>query len=160
MKHARLILVALTVLLVVSFDLYAEKVEEDSAEEAQIELKQQTHCLVMGGEIDPKLYTDIQGQRVTFCCPMCDEKLKAEPDKYFKKAAEEGVLFENIQTNCPVSGEELKEKSLFIDHEGRRVYFCCQSCVDSFKGDPDKYLEQMDTPSGEQAGHIHQGHNH
>ena len=98
----------------------------------------------MGGKIDSTIYTDIQGQRVYHCCPMCSAKLKADPDKYFKKAAAEGVLFENIQTTCPVTGDTLENKSVYTDFEGRRIVFCCRDCVDKFNADPAKYLEKLD----------------
>jgi YHS domain-containing protein len=111
------------------------------------ELKPQTVCPVMGGKIDSAYYTDIQGQRVYHCCPMCSKKLKADPDKYFKKAAEQGVLFENIQTTCPVSGEKLEDKSVYTDYEGRRIYFCCKKCRGTFAKDPAKYLEKLDAPA-------------
>jgi YHS domain-containing protein len=116
----------------------------DNSNDAPKELKHQTHCPVMGGVIDSSVYTDIQGQRVYHCCPMCSAKLKADPDKYFKKAAEEGVLFENIQTTCPVSGEELENKSVYTDYEGRRIAFCCENCREKFDKDPEKYLDRMD----------------
>lgn len=112
--------------------------------EVKKELKNQTNCPVMGGAIDSSLYTDIQGQRVYHCCPMCSSKFKADPDKYFKKAAEQGVLFENIQTTCPVSGEELEDKSVYADFEGRRIYFCCKKCRGTFNEDPQKVLKMMD----------------
>jgi YHS domain-containing protein len=110
------------------------------------ELKPQTICPVMGGPIDSSLYTDIQGQRVYHCCPMCSAKLKADPDKYFKKAAAQGVLFENIQTTCPVSGEKLEDKTVYTDYEGRRIYFCCKKCRGQFKSDPQTFLKKMDAP--------------
>ncbi|MFQ6007749.1 MAG: YHS domain-containing protein [Candidatus Zixiibacteriota bacterium] len=116
------------------------------------ELKMQTHCPVMGGKIDSSVYTDIQGQRVYHCCPACSQKLKADPDKYFKKAAEKGVLFENIQTTCPVSGEKLEEKSVYTDYEGRRIYFCCKKCRGTFSQDPAKYLSKLDAPT--EAGEV------
>lgn len=118
--------------------------DQATAPEKQMEMKNQTHCPVMGGKIDSTVYTDIQGQRVYHCCPMCSDKLKADPDKYFKKAAEEGVIFENIQTTCPVSGEKLGDSAVFTDYEGRRVMFCCQKCVGTFKEDPAKYLKKLD----------------
>ena len=111
--------------------------------EAPKELKKQTHCPVMGGKIDSTVYTDIHGQRVYHCCPGCSENLKKDPAKYFKKAAAEGVLFENIQATCPVSGKELAEKTVYVDHEGRRVYFCCEACPDKFTADPAKYLKVL-----------------
>jgi YHS domain-containing protein len=98
---------------------------------------------------------------------MCSDKLKADPDKYFQKAAAEGVLFENIQTTCPVSGKELADKSVFVDYEGRRVYFCCEACPDKFNADPATYLKKLDegaeaaSEKMESMDHgDHDGHNH
>jgi YHS domain-containing protein len=146
MKHLKQIAAALSVLLIMSVSLYADDVKQETKMETPKELKNQTLCPVMGGKIDSTSYTDIQGQRVYQCCPMCSKSLKADPDKYFKKAAEEGVLFENIQTTCPVSGVELEEKSIFTDFEGRRIYFCCNNCRGIFGDDPGKYLSTMDAP--------------
>ncbi|MFH2050114.1 MAG: hypothetical protein ABIJ12_11765 [bacterium] len=145
-----------------------EKIKE---EKAPVELKHQTNCPVMGGVIDSSSYTDIQGQRVYHCCPMCTKALTENPDKYFKKAAEEGILFENIQTTCPVSGEELKDKTSFLDFEGRRIYFCCDDCHEKFMADPQGYLKSMDNTSDEKgtkdkmdmkekSGTDHSSHNH
>ena len=126
---------------------------QDKSPQKPMELKKQTHCPVMGGEIDSTVFTDIQGQRVYHCCPDCISKIKADPDKYFKKAAAEGVLFENIQKTCPVSGESI-DKSKFIDYEGRRIYFCCNKCIGDFKKDPGKFLSQMDKPAEKPAKSI------
>lgn len=119
----------------------------DEVEKTPVAIKNQTHCPVMGGAIDSTVYTDIQGQRVYHCCPMCSKALKADPDRYFEKAAQQGVLFENIQTACPVSGEKLKDKDVFTDYMGRRVYFCCEKCIDEFGKDPKLILSRLDTPS-------------
>ncbi len=127
------------------------------------ELKAQTLCPVMGGKIDSTIYTDIQGQRVYLCCAGCIKPMKKDPDKYFKKAAAQSALFENIQEVCPVSGEKLEEKSVFADFEGRRVYFCCEDCADKFEKDPQKYLTLLDKPAGDKAVKKekgHEGHNH
>lgn len=123
------------------------KTDTTKTEAKPKELKQQTLCPVMGGKIDSTAYTDIQGQRVYHCCPACSAALKADPDKYFKQAAKECILFENIQTSCPVSGEKLTEKTTYIDYEGRRVYFCCPNCIPTFKADPQKYLSILDAPA-------------
>ncbi len=126
---------------------FAKEQTAKNTKPVPVELKNQTNCPVMGGKIDSTFYTDIQGQRVYHCCPMCSKKLKADPDKYFKKAAAEGVLFENIQTTCPVSGEKLAEKEIFTDYEGRRIYFCCKKCRGTFNEDPQKFLKKMDQTS-------------
>lgn len=47
---------------------------------------------------------------------------------------------------CPVSGEQLAsvEKPVLYTHEGREVRFCCPSCVEAFKKDPETYLKKVD----------------
>ena len=148
---------------------FGEEAKVAVKKDAAKELKNQTNCPVMGGKIDSTSYTDIQGQRVYHCCPMCTAKLKADPDKYFKQAAADGILFQNIQTACPVSGEELEDKVVFSDFEGRRVYFCCNKCQATFAKDPQKYLKKLDeqtaTPKDEKKEEKkeekgHEGHNH
>lgn len=165
MKTNKLFTVILFGLMLLSFTAFAEEKAE-----AKKELNNQTNCPVMGGKIDSTVFTDIQGQRVYHCCPMCSAKLKADPDKYFQKAAEQGILFENIQETCPVSGEKLEDKSVYSDFEGRRIYFCCKKCRGTFNEDPQKVLKSMDSKSDKmmmdkkmdmkQKGDDHSGHNH
>ena len=107
----------------------------------------QTLCPVMGKPIDSAQSIDIQGQRVYFCCAGCSKKLLGDPDKYFKQAAAEGVLFQNIQKRCPVSGEILLDKKVYSDFEGRRIYFCCEKCRGTFADNPKEYLKKMDVPA-------------
>jgi YHS domain-containing protein len=45
----------------------------------------QKTCPVMGGDIDPKVYTDYQGKRIYFCCPSCIDDFKKDPAKYLAK---------------------------------------------------------------------------
>ncbi len=47
------------------------------------------------------------------------------------------------QSLCPIQGEKIS-KSLFVDYKGRRVYFCCSSCIADFKKDPDKYIKKLE----------------
>lgn len=46
------------------------------------------------------------------------------------------------QTLCPIMGEEI-DASVSVVHEGRKVYFCCEDCIDTFKKDPAKYLAKL-----------------
>jgi len=46
------------------------------------------------------------------------------------------------QTTCPVMGGAI-DKKVFTDHDGKRVYFCCPACIDTFKKDPAKYLKKL-----------------
>ncbi len=103
----------------------------------------QIRCPVMGGKIDSTYYTDIQGQRIYHCCDGCSAKLTADPDTYFKRAADDGILFENIQTKCPVNGKPI-DKSIYLDYQGRRIYFAGEKCTDKFLKEPAKYLDKLD----------------
>ena len=167
MRSLKNLITALALLVGLAAAAHAADVEKPKASETTKELKNQTHCPVMGGKIDSTVYTDIQGQRVYHCCPMCSDKLKADPDTYFKKAAAEGVTFENIQTVCPVSGEVLEDKSVFTDYEGRHVVFCCKKCRGTFDSDPAKFLKKLDEKADVKSEEKkamdkgdHSGHNH
>ncbi len=46
------------------------------------------------------------------------------------------------QTRCPVMAGKI-DKTIYADYQGKRVYFCCSSCLDEFKKDPDKYMKEM-----------------
>lgn len=46
------------------------------------------------------------------------------------------------QTVCPVMGGKINKK-LFADHNGLRVYFCCEGCSAEFTKDPEKYISKM-----------------
>ncbi len=47
------------------------------------------------------------------------------------------------QSNCPVSGKAI-DRAVYVDHQGQRVYFCCQRCPTAFKADPEKYYAQFE----------------
>jgi len=67
--------------------------------------------------------------------------------------AESAPAEEIAQKACPVMGNPINP-DIYVDHEGRRVYFCCQACVAKFKADPETYLAKLDAPSesGTQTG--------
>jgi len=46
------------------------------------------------------------------------------------------------QTICPVMGLKVN-RDIFVDYAGKRIYFCCQSCRDTFLNNPAPYLEKM-----------------
>jgi YHS domain-containing protein len=47
------------------------------------------------------------------------------------------------QTVCPVLGGNI-DKNVFIDYQGKRIYFCCGGCPAEFSKDPEKYLKKME----------------
>ncbi len=69
---------------------------------------------------------------------------------------------ESGQTICPVMGNKI-DKNVYADYKGKRVYFCCKGCIDTFNKDPEKYMKKLegvklDDVPGEMKGH--EGHNH
>jgi len=63
------------------------------------------------------------------------------------KTGGEGVQI--AQKTCPVTGDPI-DKRFYVDHQGRRIYFCCEACIKAFKKDPDKYVKKLDAQLGEQ----------
>jgi YHS domain-containing protein len=137
----------------------------------------QTRCPVSGDQINKQVFVDHQGQRIYFCHPGCIDEFKADPATYLAKLAKEGIELEKTpvpQTLCPVLGGQI-DKQVFVDYGGKRVYFCCQNCLDKFKTDPKGYIKKMEdkgitlekTPAaetkpaghGESTPHKHQ-HDH
>ena len=46
------------------------------------------------------------------------------------------------QTTCPVMGGKI-DKEIYLDYQGQRIYFCCESCKKSFSEDPEKYMQKI-----------------
>ena len=46
------------------------------------------------------------------------------------------------QTTCPVMGGPVNS-DIYVDHQGQRVHFCCQGCVQAFQNDPERYVEVL-----------------
>lgn len=62
---------------------------------------------------------------------------------------------------CPVSVEKIEEKTkVTYEYEGKIYNFCCASCVNDFKKNPQKYIkkveQELQTESKGQATHAGQ----
>ena len=57
----------------------------DKPAEAVAAVVEQTTCPIMGTAINKALFTEYKGKKVYFCCPGCEEKFEAEPEKYIAK---------------------------------------------------------------------------
>jgi YHS domain-containing protein len=56
-------------------------------------------------------------------------------------AETQGVI---AQKMCPVMNNEPIDPKVFVDYNGRRIYFCCPSCPPVFNKDPEKYIKIVD----------------
>ena len=104
--------------------------------------KPQTECPIMGGKIDRSIYADYEGKRVYFCCDACPADFKKDPAKYIKAMEDAGIVLEKPQATCPVMGGKI-DKSIFVERDGKRVYFCCGMCPPKFKKAPAKYMTAL-----------------
>ena len=46
---------------------------------------EQTTCPIMNAAINKEIFVEYKGKKVYFCCPGCEDKFNAEPEKYLAK---------------------------------------------------------------------------
>lgn len=91
-------------------------------------------CPVSGGPVSEKYRTEYKGQFVYVCCEGCLNEFNKDPEKFVAKMSKEERDAIAINEKCPVSGEPI-DKTKSLEFEGRKVYFCCDHCVESYKKD-------------------------
>ncbi len=47
------------------------------------------------------------------------------------------------QKTCPVMEGNPINKAIFVEYKGKRVYFCCKGCPETFQADPEKYIAKL-----------------
>lgn len=47
------------------------------------------------------------------------------------------------QKTCPVMEGNPINKNIFVEYKGKKVYFCCKGCPDTFKANPEKYVSKL-----------------
>lgn len=55
----------------------------------------------------------------------------------------EAVTAENGQTTCPVMKGNPINLDVFVEYQGKKVYFCCADCKDAFLKNPEKYVADL-----------------
>ena len=102
-------------------------------------------CPVMDEVIDFTASTKTDDGPVFFCCTGCIEKYNKTPEKFAEKVAEQRKALKDrakVQVLCPISGNAVSLKSS-IEHEGQKVFFCCNDCIPKYQADPSKYKSAM-----------------
>jgi YHS domain-containing protein len=101
----------------------------------------QVACPFSGEALDPEQSMEIDGVKVAFCCEHC--KAKANDDKDALALVftdiEKGFTLQNL---CPVSGAAITIENS-VEHDGKKVYFCCDKCPAAFTKDPAKFLSKL-----------------
>lgn len=67
------------------------------------------------------------------------DRVRGEGEAQQKAAAPE----HKAQTLCPVTNEEIN-RSLFVEHNGKRIYLCCKDCIAVVNKDPAKYIKKLE----------------
>lgn len=132
--------------------------------------KIQVKCPVTGEPTDPKVYTEHNGQKVSFCCKGCMSKYTADANKYKANLANSYTF----QTRCPVMDEEITPKAFAELPSGETIYYCCKGCDKKMMANPAKYLAKLQeqgysygldkfkkaADQDDHKGHDHSGHDH
>jgi YHS domain-containing protein len=48
-----------------------------------------------------------------------------------------------VQTTCPVTGHAI-DRNAYEDYNGKRIYFCCESCIEEFRKTPEEYMKRLE----------------
>ncbi len=104
----------------------------------------QKECFCGGDWVNKDVHVDVNGQRVYFCCEHCRDNFMKDPEGNFKKMSAKGIKFEPAgQTLCPTCNMKLKDKSVYVDYQGSRIYACSQGCADKIRQDPEAAMKKM-----------------
>ena len=57
-----------------------------------------------------------------------------------QEAAQQGAAEQMV---CPVMKGQPIDKTIFVEYQGKKVYFCCESCKAAFEKEPEKYVKDL-----------------
>ena len=81
---------------------------------------------------------------ITFCMAgvflLAGCEKKSEP---VAQAETKGIVSEAIEQKiCPVMSAPIN-KELYTEYKGKKVYFCCPGCKETFEKEPEKYISKL-----------------
>ncbi len=122
---------------------------EQQIEEEKLLLEEKVIDPICGMTIVPSQSIEYKykGEKYYFCSSACEKEFKNEPEKYkdfdkidpklmHMKTEEEDLVTDPV---CGMVGKP--EDWIEHEHNGKKYYFCNQSCVTEFKKNPEKYIE-------------------
>ncbi len=98
-------------------------------------------CPVMNAAVSEKFRTEYKHQYVYFCCQGCIKMFEKDPEGYIAKLSKEDQEAVKANDICPLTEDKITEFNLFVEHDGRKVYLCCDGCVTAYKA---KLAEKKD----------------
>lgn len=121
-------------------EAFENKVRRQLLETGQIA---QVACPLSGQPVSAEATVEVGQAKVGFCCKNCLAKFEAASDD-----DKLDIVFAKLdkgftrQTKCPVSGKPIKA-DVNVEHDGKKVYFCCPGCPSAFEAEPDKFLAKL-----------------
>lgn len=106
--------------------------------------KPQETCPIGGEPVDTTLFTDVDSVRIYVCSTACIAKVAIDPAGAIETLKQRGERPAQRQTLCPVLEGKAIKKSLYVDHDGKRIYVCCKSCVKKVTQDPATYIAKLE----------------
>jgi YHS domain-containing protein len=73
----------------------------------------------------------------------CKKKEQPAPSSPTNSKVTASAVTEVEQTTCPVLDGNKIDKNVFVEHKGKKVYFCCAACKSVFEKDPEKYIAKL-----------------
>lgn len=122
----------------------------------QIDSYPLTHCVVkpedpleIEGAHDVSMTLVWNNRLVRLCCPGCEEKFLADPEKFIRVQNDAVIAAQKDSypmNTCVISGGKLGSMGHVVDYvfANRLVRFCCAPCIEDFEKEPLKYLRQID----------------
>ncbi len=84
-------------------------------------------------------------------------------DEHGKSTPAAVEMPDTLQKTCPVMGGPI-DPNIYIEYQGKRVYFCCKGCDQKFRENPEKYIADLPQFQSEnhegRTGTVGSGHNH
>jgi YHS domain-containing protein len=69
------------------------------------------------------------------------EKMMAQAGGTEAPSSATGGIKEMEGNKCPVLGRPIDKRYSYV-YQGTRYYFCCPSCIEKFKAEPEKYIKK------------------
>lgn len=64
-------------------------------------------------------------------------------------ATQEAAAESGGQTLCPVGGGKI-DLAVFTEHQGKKVYFCCEGCIKPFEKSPEEFMAKLPQFGGQE----------
>ena len=169
MKINTFLPIALSICVLIGLPSFAQMHQHDQMGEMKMQNPQPDttvanypldYCIVSGekldGEMGKPVDYDYHGRLIRFCCNGCVATFEKNPAIYIAKL-DSAIITKEKPTypleTCVVSGEKLGgDMGAPVDYiyNNRLVRFCCNSCVETFKKDPDPYLKKLNEARSKQ----------